>query len=1040
MDAPDPDPAPDADVLLGRFRGSGDTAALAALFDATAPGLFRSACHLSLDAAAAEDAVQETFLALLEAVRDGAPIRAAGPWLGGTLRNHALRARRTARRVPDLRRLPPPRAGADPADAAAREEEEARLRAALDGLPDPYREPALLRWRHGLEPAEIARVRGVAPGTVRSLLSRAADRIRAVFAGAALPALGFAPARGLGAVRAAVLRAARAPRDPPVPASVRPATAPVAAAALSGGALVTKKMIAAAVVAVLLLAAWGAWPLGDPAAGTRDAGAPSSSGGGARVPPRPSESSAPGEEPAAAGVAATAAAPPTPTPADGIVSLRVIVAWSDGTPAEGVWIVVGPRIETPMSDVRSAPTGADGCVTFPDLSAGTVFVRSDRDTRDVVDLAPGAGTDLSLRLPRGVDVEGRVLDCEDLPFADARVLVESRGAAHSPLAVARSGPDGTFHIRDFASYSTLVARAPGRAPSPTALASGAEGAVVRVTLRLGGAGGALAGTVRDPEGAPVAQAWVRVGSRDARMDEDGAGGYSMAAGPAFTRTDPEGRYRLDDLPAGILPAVAWAPGLAPVGGEAAVTAGGEAMLDLRLARGGSIAGSVRVDGEGRAGVRVAVVAAPPSAPAFHWFTGSGEGGDYGLRDLPAGTFEIEANHPGAGRCRRRVQVVAGAEARVDLPLDAGSPLRVRLVDEAGVPCASFPISVSNHARRRPDDERFFHCNVRTGADGRPTLPNCPDDRVTVTVFAPGSYPPLPFPLLPPVEVALDAGDATITVPRGAVPRGWIRGTVATPPGASPGAVQLSVRDARASSTMFHPDAVSGAFRIGPLRALVTLSVRLEGHAPLEVPCDLHALDGDLDLGTLRIAAPSFLDLVLPTAGEAPVRHLTATLFDDRGAVRRDLLNPAGNGPHRWGPLSPGRFRLALESGSPRPLFASLPVEIVEGETRRITAPLDAAARRFIVAVAPPGTSLPEGLSLTVRDGSGAAVLRSALGEEWSRPADGPSGPTGRATAMLTLPPGSYRVEVASPDGPLAAADIEMVDLRGTPPSTEIVLP
>src|SRR5204862_7525962 len=91
------------------------------------------------------------------------------------------------------------RAGADSVD---------RLHEVLEDLPPPYREVALLRWRYGLEPAEIAHVREEPPGTTRSLLSRALDRLRGAMK--VLPAWFFAgPApRGLAEVRRRVMERA----------------------------------------------------------------------------------------------------------------------------------------------------------------------------------------------------------------------------------------------------------------------------------------------------------------------------------------------------------------------------------------------------------------------------------------------------------------------------------------------------------------------------------------------------------------------------------------------------------------------------------------------------------------------------------------------------------------------------------------------------------------------------------------------------------------------------------------------------------------
>src|SRR5690606_12214859 len=112
-------------------------------------------------------------------------------------------------------------------EAVLHGEDAAEIRRAIDALEEPYRGVALLRWRYGLSPAEIADVRGEHPGTTRSLLSRALARMRgALQATAALLALPAA-ARGLDAVREAVLAQAATLRAAPDLAGP-PASAPSA--------------------------------------------------------------------------------------------------------------------------------------------------------------------------------------------------------------------------------------------------------------------------------------------------------------------------------------------------------------------------------------------------------------------------------------------------------------------------------------------------------------------------------------------------------------------------------------------------------------------------------------------------------------------------------------------------------------------------------------------------------------------------------------------------------------------------------------------
>ncbi len=197
---------PSVDKLFERYRRRGDAAALAKVFDATAPELFRLAQHLVRDPLEAEDVLQETFVTAIDAAERWDASRPLVPWLTGILARKASEARRRARRALEPERLVE-REEADPADLAADSELSRGILEAIDALPELYR--AVLR-RHlldGSKPAEIARDLGRAPGTVRMQLHRGLEQLRKTLpagfaAGAAL--YGLAP-RGLAAVREAVM-------------------------------------------------------------------------------------------------------------------------------------------------------------------------------------------------------------------------------------------------------------------------------------------------------------------------------------------------------------------------------------------------------------------------------------------------------------------------------------------------------------------------------------------------------------------------------------------------------------------------------------------------------------------------------------------------------------------------------------------------------------------------------------------------------------------------------------------------------------------
>jgi RNA polymerase sigma-70 factor (ECF subfamily) len=232
--------------LFLRYRERGDAAALAEVFDATAPELFRLAQHLVRDALSAEDVLQDTFVAAIDAATRWDASRPLVPWLTGILARKASESRRRARRQVDPQRLEE-RGERDPSATAEDAEFSRELRAALARLPELYREVLERHLLHGAGPSEIARDLERSPGAVRMQLFRGLEQLRralpAGFAAGAALAL-FAP-RGLSSVREAVLAHA---------------VSQGAVLAAAGGAAATATALAwpmgAAVALALVLGVW----------------------------------------------------------------------------------------------------------------------------------------------------------------------------------------------------------------------------------------------------------------------------------------------------------------------------------------------------------------------------------------------------------------------------------------------------------------------------------------------------------------------------------------------------------------------------------------------------------------------------------------------------------------------------------------------------------------------------------------------------------------------------------------------------------------
>jgi RNA polymerase sigma factor (sigma-70 family) len=182
-------PTEDA-VLVERSR-NGDQDAYAELVTRYQAIAARTAYVITGTVADAEDVAQDAFVKAyyaLDRFREGAPFR---PWLLRIVANEAINRRKAAGRRPTVGlSVVEDRASGDTAlspeaSALARE----RRDIVLDALRQMREEDRLViayRYFFDLSEAEMAEALGVARGTVKSRLSRAIARLRAVMEGGQL--------------------------------------------------------------------------------------------------------------------------------------------------------------------------------------------------------------------------------------------------------------------------------------------------------------------------------------------------------------------------------------------------------------------------------------------------------------------------------------------------------------------------------------------------------------------------------------------------------------------------------------------------------------------------------------------------------------------------------------------------------------------------------------------------------------------------------------------------------------------------------------
>lgn len=164
--------------LVDRFVAVRDPAAFAelvfrhrALVLGVSARVLRNGCDI-------EDVFQATFLVL---VRDAARVRkqqSLASWLYGVAHRLSLRAARQTRKRREIRHVEHDTGDSDVLRDLASRHDLQLLDAELNGLPEQYRIPLVLRYLAGRPPREIAQELAITPGALDGLLKRGKDELR----------------------------------------------------------------------------------------------------------------------------------------------------------------------------------------------------------------------------------------------------------------------------------------------------------------------------------------------------------------------------------------------------------------------------------------------------------------------------------------------------------------------------------------------------------------------------------------------------------------------------------------------------------------------------------------------------------------------------------------------------------------------------------------------------------------------------------------------------------------------------------------------
>ena len=979
-----------------RFRRTGDPAALAQVFDATAPEVLRVAHHLTRDASAAEDLLQRTFVTAIERAPTWDASRRLLPWLLGILANHAKEAARHAARPLDATRLPANGPEA-PAEVAERRELAGAADRAIDALPDPARSVLVLRYRHGLEPAEIALALAMAPATVRSHLHRGVERVRRAVPGALAGAVvaGATP-RGLAAVRAEVLAEAAT-------ASWTPVAFATGLGAAAGGALMGKQLLGAA-AAMLLLAGGGAWVATRAAnEGTEARSTPPAP---ATIGAEPDASLAARPRPATGPAAADEG---TPAPRDTAAaaetgSLDVRVTLPDGTPLVDEPVALLPGGDVTRDWTPFLRTGADSHVRFEGLAAMRTLVRGGRGGGKYVDVVAGQVTPVELVIAKGATVEGVVVDVAGAAVAGAEVWFDREDSRSFHLVrLSVTDGEGRFRLQHVYQHGSVSARAPGRAPSAARSVQVAEGQVDRVRLVLGDAGAVVRGSVRGADGRPVADALVLVGTAFAMQWTLPDGAYGTDPAPTLARTDEGGAFVMDALPPRATAVTVRARGHAGYRATHSFEVG-ENVLEIRLSPAAVLAGRV-VDAKGRpaAGAVVESADAPRQDSTWWWMVRTDADGQFRIEDLPGADqrpspTQFRVSHDAGTATFTRHPGVEKIEVAL-VPRREGT-VRVRVVDEEGRPVEGQEVVAG-----RPDDLNP-PWRGRTDADGKValTLP----EGATVSVALTDLEGDLRQWFAEVRHVRAGPDEVTITRRESDRPSSRIAGRVTLDAGTLPdGAVVWAMPIGGRMGLNLTLDPATGA--ISSTRLLpggYEVSLRAVGYGTVPLGRVRLKRGETADLGTIRLRAPGRLVVqVLDTAQDGSSGPLLA--YGERGSV---WPRPADDGTFVFELLQPGAWDVVLQGwphATPAKAAVTARAVVASGETVTVEITTQRGHVRVLRPVGGDAAALA-GLSLEVRLDGATVPLATA---RFLAPAEGR--PT---TFEAALAPGRYVVDAETADG------------------------
>lgn len=357
--------------------------------------------------------------------------------------------------------------------------------------------------------------------------------------------------------------------------------------------------------------------------------------------------------------------------AGGLADALVGLVLSTGGMGMDLTTILDPAmLLDPASVTRADRSGAFLLGGLPDRAVTLMAWAPGYAPKQINNIRPRPGRTVHFKLQPAGGVAGTVLDPagRPVPRFEAQLWQEAMMGMRRLVASGRfDSQAGAFLVQGLAAGEYILRiEAPSHPPAEVAHLGVDAGETVTLVdpVRLA-AGAALGGEVRTPEGRPAPGVPVRLLAAPAQLLS--IPGFSSLAPSA--RTDPEGRFRFDLLPAGAWLAEARAPGLGVARSKEPIElAAGQSRADLTLVleRPAGIRGiAYKTNGEPDPGLRLLIQRTEAGSFRQLW-TSTDTSGRFSLSDLEPGLWQAIAMGGDLFKSGANMHFAARQTGKIDL--------------------------------------------------------------------------------------------------------------------------------------------------------------------------------------------------------------------------------------------------------------------------------------------------------------------------------------------------------------------------------------